>query len=75
MRRGSVPSWLGGKDSVFRQFQAVFRQLATTRKKRTKFVFKRYFASINFVNFVKNESYDMCNMLCNLFMIILDCII
>jgi hypothetical protein len=48
-QRGSVPSWLGGKDSVFRQFQAVFRQLATTGKKRTNFFFKRYFTSINFV--------------------------
>jgi hypothetical protein len=51
-RRGSVPSWLGGKDSVFRQFQAV----CNNRKERTNFFFKRYFTSINFV---QNESYDM----------------
>jgi hypothetical protein len=33
-RRGSIPSRLGGKDSVFRQFsssfQVVFKQFATT---------------------------------------------
>jgi hypothetical protein len=59
IRRGFVPSWLGGKDLVFRKFQAVFRQfqvVATTRKKGTNFFFKRYFSSINFI---QNESYDM----------------
>jgi hypothetical protein len=45
--RGSVPSWLGGKDSVFRQFQAVFRQLAkavsNNKKEKDKLLLQEVF--------------------------------
>jgi hypothetical protein len=38
-QRGSVPSWLGGKDSVFRQFQAV----SNNRKERDKLLLQEVF--------------------------------
>jgi hypothetical protein len=37
--RGYVPSWLGGKDSVFREFQEV----SNNRKERDKLLLQKVF--------------------------------
>jgi hypothetical protein len=63
-RRGFVPSWMGGKYLVFRQFQVV----CDNGKERDKLLLQEVFLLVLILLRMKV-------MLCNLFVTILDCII
>jgi hypothetical protein len=77
-QRGFVPSWLGGKDSVFRQFSSSLQQQerkGQTSSSRGILPVLILLILLRMKVMICIYVLKMCNMLCNLFMIILDCII